>query len=354
MSNLSICLIAKNEENCIEKCLTSLIPFQEAGAEIVVVDTGSSDRTKVIAAKYTDRIYDFIWCDDFSAARNYAAKVAHHELILFIDCDETIVKPQSRSEVHAFLASLDQLSPEYAGMLTRTSPTLHSGTATDEIARIYHKNTYHYKGIIHEQLFPLDGTNPQYRLFPMHMDHSGYTDEDLMQQKANRNIALLEKDLAKNPEDDYTLFQLAQSYRALGQYDKALGFLEKAIELDLNPELDYVKTLVESYGYTLIDLDRAGEALSLYGVYDTFCTRADFVFMLGVANMQTGQIEQAITEFKKAVTISSHCIEGTNSYSAYYNLGVIYECMGDAKTAKTYYQKCGDYESAKIRLSALS
>lgn len=354
MSNLSICLIAKNEENCIETCLTSLIPFQKAGAEIVVVDTGSTDSTKALAAKYTDHVYDYTWQNDFAAARNYAADKATNNFIFFIDCDESVTYPQTENDIKNLLKNINAMPNTKAGMIDNVSKNTQGRIVTDKLARVYDKTVYAYKGIIHEQLFPIDGSAPSYHMLNITLKHDGYEDPALMQKKASRNITLLEAELESKPNDDYTLFQLAQSYRALGKYEDALTYLEKAISLDLNPELDYVKTLVESYGYTLIDLNRASEALSLYGVYDTFCTRADFVFMLGVANMQTGQIEQAIVEFKKAVTISSHCIEGVNSYSAYYNLGVIYDCMGDTNTAKMYYQKCGDYESAKIRLSALS
>ena len=67
---VSVCLIAKNEEQYIEQCLRRLLRYD---MEIVVVDTGSTDRTRELAAKYTDRLFDFAWCDDFSAARNFCS-----------------------------------------------------------------------------------------------------------------------------------------------------------------------------------------------------------------------------------------------------------------------------------------
>lgn len=68
MHPISVCIIAKNEEARIEPCLQSIKP---CGFEIVV-DTGSTDRTKEIAARYADKVLDFVWCDDFSAARNFS------------------------------------------------------------------------------------------------------------------------------------------------------------------------------------------------------------------------------------------------------------------------------------------
>ena len=85
MIPISVCIIGKNEEKNIERCLS---PLREQNFEIVYVDTGSTDRTKELAAEYTDNIYDFEWIGDFSAARNYAVKKASHNYVLIIDCDE--------------------------------------------------------------------------------------------------------------------------------------------------------------------------------------------------------------------------------------------------------------------------
>ena len=67
--NISVCIIARNEDNHIEECLKRLRPCK---FEVIVVDTGSIDRTMELAKKYTDNIYQFTWCSDFSAARNFS------------------------------------------------------------------------------------------------------------------------------------------------------------------------------------------------------------------------------------------------------------------------------------------
>ena len=82
---LSVCIITKNEEHNLARCLKS---FQNTGFELVVVDTGSTDQTKKIAAEYTENIYDFPWCDDFSAAKNFAVSKAAHPYVMVIDSDE--------------------------------------------------------------------------------------------------------------------------------------------------------------------------------------------------------------------------------------------------------------------------
>ena len=69
MPTISLCMIVKNEENVLDRCLSSIADLMD---EIIIVDTGSTDRTKEIASKYTDLIYDFPWINDFSAARNFS------------------------------------------------------------------------------------------------------------------------------------------------------------------------------------------------------------------------------------------------------------------------------------------
>ena len=84
---ISLCMIVKNEERILARCLDSVADLMD---EIIIVDTGSTDRTKEIAARYTDRIYDFEWIDDFSAARTFAFSKARMEYIYSADADEVI------------------------------------------------------------------------------------------------------------------------------------------------------------------------------------------------------------------------------------------------------------------------
>ena len=83
--NLSVCIIAKDEEKHIENCLRSLV---DKHVQIIVVDTGSQDDTKNIALKYTSCVYDYQWNDDFGAAKQFAVSKADNDNILILDCDE--------------------------------------------------------------------------------------------------------------------------------------------------------------------------------------------------------------------------------------------------------------------------
>ena len=99
MITISLCMIVKNEEEVLERCLNSLKGLMD---EIIIVDTGSTDRTKEIAARYTDKIYDFSWCDDFAAARNFSFSKATQEYIYAPDADEGaiyILQKMTRQEL---------------------------------------------------------------------------------------------------------------------------------------------------------------------------------------------------------------------------------------------------------------
>ena len=85
MRKISVCIITKNESEKLKKCLKQLMGY---GFEIIVVDTGSTDDTVVMAKKYADKVCYFSWCNDFSAARNYALTQASNDIVMMIDSDE--------------------------------------------------------------------------------------------------------------------------------------------------------------------------------------------------------------------------------------------------------------------------
>ena len=121
MITISLCMIVKNEEKVLTRCLDSLKGLMD---EIIIVDTGSTDRTKEIAAKYTDKIYDFKWIDDFSAARNFAFSKATKEYIYSADADEEL----SAENHKRFMLLKENLLPEIEIVQMKYGNQLHFGT----------------------------------------------------------------------------------------------------------------------------------------------------------------------------------------------------------------------------------
>ncbi len=121
MITISLCMIVKNEESVLARCLDSLEGLMD---EIIIVDTGSTDRTKKIAARYTDKIYDFEWIDDFSAARNFAFSKATKEYIYSADADEVL----SEENRERFRVMKQVLLPEIEIVQMKYGNQLHFGT----------------------------------------------------------------------------------------------------------------------------------------------------------------------------------------------------------------------------------
>lgn len=104
MVTISLCMIVKNESAVLERCLDSLVDLMD---EIIIVDTGSTDNTKEIAGRYTNKVYDFKWVDDFSAARNYAFSLCSCDYIYSADADE-LLDEVNREKFAALKETLDE------------------------------------------------------------------------------------------------------------------------------------------------------------------------------------------------------------------------------------------------------
>ena len=357
--NISVCIIVKNEEKHIENCLK---PLSKLGCEIVVVDTGSTDDTKTLAKKYTDRIYDFQWSDDFSKARNYAVSKAENDFIFVIDADEYIIKFEKEKILQFF-----EKNPEKIGRLKLIDqikmPSGEKTTSTFYVSRFFNRKKFRFEGAIHEQIVSAEDTNMKFQTknLDAFATHHGYDlSEEEKIKKAKRNIEILKKELERQRGDSketvnipYTLHQLGKSYYFMADYKNAKKYFLEALDYDLDSDLEYVVDMICSLGYTLIYLEEYKEALLLESVYDAFSTSADFLFLMGLIYMNNAKFADAITEFKKAVQITESAVDGVNSYRAFYNIAVIYEVAGDIKNAKVYYKKAGDYLPAKNRLAEL-
>ena len=353
MLPISVCIIAKNEEKHLEKCLNRLKPYQY---EIVLTDTGSTDSTLDIASKYTDKIFHFDWINDFSAARNFAHSKASNDWILSIDCDEYIEDIDEKQ-----LYELMQKYPRSSGQILIRNRFTQGGQPSIEnvrVSRFFNRNYFHFVGAIHEQVELKDAISehhPKHAYFaPITLLHVGYAgSEGEMRTKCLRNISLLKKELENDGPDPYIYYQLGQSYMNLKNYSEAYEWFNHGLSMDVDPSQSYVQTMVESYGYCLLELKRNEEALQLLNIYDDFAIRADFVFLMGLIYMNNGLFNEAIAEFIKSTTMSEFSVEGINSYRSNYNVGVIYECTGHLDEAREYYRKCGDFEPAIVRLREL-
>lgn len=353
MLPISVCIITKNEEKYIETCLKNLKKYDW---EIIVTDTGSTDKTIEICEKYADQIHHFDWINDFSAARNFCISKASNDWILSVDSDEYLNNEQTEKELSKLLTPC-LAHPESAGMVKIINPqgnTAESSTSIEPVARFFHKKYYAYAGKVHEQPVPIDGSKPTYFESPFYLYHEGYADAVTLQRKAQRNIELLKKDLETTPNDPYLYFQLGQSYFVIKDMENAYKTFQKGLEFDVDPNLQYVRTMIVSYGHSMLALKKYQEALSFESIYEAFSSHADFVFLMGLIYMNNALFDEAITQFLQATKITNFSVQGVNSYLAYYNIGVIYECAGMLNEAEKYYKMSGEYVPAIAGLKRIT
>ncbi|WP_432665336.1 glycosyltransferase family 2 protein [Wukongibacter baidiensis] len=149
MVTISLCMIVKDEEDVLERCLEAASDIVD---EIIIVDTGSMDKTKEIAGKFTDKIYDFEWIDDFSAARNFAFSKATKEYILWLDADDLIFK-EDIEKFKELKNTLDN-SVDSVTMLYNLAFD-EKGNATFSLRRnrlVKRANNFRWIGFVHECL----------------------------------------------------------------------------------------------------------------------------------------------------------------------------------------------------------
>lgn len=351
MHPISVCIIAKNEEKRIEKCLASIKPY---GFEIIVVDTGSTDRTREIASRYADKVLDFVWCDDFSAARNFSLREAGNNWIFMLDCDEWI-KTIDVEELNYFRKH----HSDSVGAISRENLVTQDGRLvlnnTDHTERFFNRKLYHYTGIIHEQLTPIRGKEFPCLLLHTTIEHTGYdmSPEERI-AKGKRNLSLLHKQLEQEPENPYVYYQLGKGYEIVNDYESACEYYGKGLYFDVDPSLAYVQAMVISYGNSLLLTDRAETALGFEQIYEEFGTTADFVYLMGRIYMANEMYPQAIEQFHKAATFDTCKFNGANSFLCFYHIALICEKAGDIDNALAYYRQCGGYPPAVQRAAQLS
>lgn len=347
MIPISVCIITKNEAEHLEQCLQALqtYPF-----EIVVVDTGSTDNSKEIAGKYTDKVFDFIWLDDFSAARNFAAGCASHNLIFPIDTDE-IVTSLDWNTLQTVVAN----HPKSVGYVKRMD---YFETASEirhydvMIERIYDRRYYHYERPIHEVILPISDMPYTSYETTVTIDHVGYLgDKETLQSKAERNLTLLQKEVEKTPEDPYPWFQIGQSYMLMRDHEHACEYFKEAIARNPSPAESYTRILVNNYGNALIELDRPEESIQLLTYYEQYDNNIDYLCMIGLSYMLLGQPLRALPEFVKALTAPTR--DSNDPRIPSYYIGYIYEYFGKKDIARTHYLNCGDYAPAVEALARL-
>ncbi len=224
MNSISLCMIVKNEEKYLFDCLKSVENIVD---EIIVVDTGSSDKTKQIAKSFNAKIYDFVWIKDFSAARNFSLSKATSDWIFYLDADERL-SPKSAQILLDFSKSKENIGV-LCNVISKSDFT--KTPSTMKYIRFFRNNPkISFHGRVHEQIEnSLSAQNYQIIDSEIVIEHVGYNiTQNGLKEKAARNLKLLEKDFAENPSS-YNAFQLGQTLIFLDEFEKSQDYFEKVL-----------------------------------------------------------------------------------------------------------------------------
>lgn len=220
-ATVSITLIVKNEELVLARCLASL---RDAVDEIVVVDTGSSDDTKQIARRFTDKIFDFAWRQDFGAARQFALEQATCDWVAWVDADDVVV---NADRIKPLLADTPpEVCCYYWRYITRWDS---SGKPAFEFWRercVRNDGSFRWVGRVHEVL---ESDQPCIKVQYPDIVVEHRPDPDHHSLKEGRNLKILEAEYEEKREnmDPRMLFYLGREYADAGDTERAIAVLEQ-------------------------------------------------------------------------------------------------------------------------------
>ncbi|MDB5387171.1 MAG: glycosyl transferase family 2, partial [Planctomycetaceae bacterium] len=355
---LSVCMIVRDNENTIRPCLESIRPWVD---EIVVVDTGSKDRTPSICEEYGARLFHWAWRDDFSAARNVSFRHARGEWIFWMDSDDTI--PANCGKQLRALA--DGQHPEeilgYVIQVHCPGVDPHDVTVVDHVKLIRNRIDLRFEFRIHEQILPsIRRAGGEVGFTDIHVIHSGSDHSpQTRKRKLERDLRILQKDLQAQPKHPFVLFNLGMTYADVGEHQTAIAFLEDCIDVSA-PEESHLRKAYAILVSSLMHLrlsapacKRLEEGLMLYPA------DKELQFRNAMWLHEMGNLPAAAAEYQRVIQepCELHFASrdaGIHSYKARHNLAIVYEEMGEFELAERQWslilQEVPSYRPAQIAL----
>ncbi len=237
---LSISLLTGGNNPYLRNCLESLKEIRtDIPSELIIVDTGCEQVDRNLIESYADDIVDFSWCEDFAAARNAGLEKCSGEWFLYLDDDEVFM--DTKAIVH-FFASGEYKNYGMAGYVIRNLYDETSENYRDFVAlRLFRRSMdTHFEFAIHENIMPQIGESKNINAVAYHY---GYLSADIekLAGKRQRNMKILQAELAKNPMEMHYANHLVNEYSAAGQFREQAEFCEKYLHRTLDSKNEEVR-----------------------------------------------------------------------------------------------------------------
>ncbi|MFZ5942990.1 MAG: glycosyltransferase [Bacillota bacterium] len=345
---LSICLIVKNEEKVIKRCLESI---KDVADEVIVVDTGCTDSTIQIAKEFQARVIASTWCDDFSFVRNIGLKEAKGHWILVLDADEELCKEDTEALKIALLKPVEGYCLPVISYIDNNR----CNYVTDYVCRLFRNDqNYCFKNRIHEEIYTSIVGHKGWEAvvnLPVRIFHYGYIEECVNQKDKNiRNLKLLKFQLEDCSWEDrpYYLYALGVEYFQAEQYLQGAELLRQALES--SPASSggfrsdcYLKLI-------LCELNRDNNQVeeTFQKALKEYPDFADLLFL-------KGQVLYQQLRFKEAISFFNECLKlplsprytsaaGVNSYRSWYLKGMCYYYLGCSQQSEECFTRSLEIE----------
>lgn len=366
---ISLCMIARNEERFLPECLARA---REAVDEIVLVDTGSTDRTVAIAESFGAKVLHSPWDDDFSAPRNVALRAATGDWILVLDADEFLqagAAPRIRE-----LATSSTVSGYHLHFVNVYG---HGKTVGVMMVRLFRNLPgIGYENVIHEQVSPsLQRLGTPLGLVlasaDVEVDHHGYTDQVMNERGKNeRNERLFLKQLAQKPDDIYGLYKYGDFLRRVpGRGADSRRLLDRCLELilggspSLPRELPYaaeVAALCALEAARTGDLERARSVLDV--ALRRFIPTPNLHYLAASLALAENRADDAIAHYRRCLAYHGQVLvvpiqEGITGHVSLAGIAQAWMLRGEFERAAPLLEQAialePSYEVAQLALSRL-
>lgn len=328
-------MIVRDEEKVIARCLDTVKDIVD---EIIIVDTGSKDKTKKIVSNYTNQIYDFEWIDDFSAARNFSFSKATKDYILWLDADDVIL-PEDREKLKKLKSELDGTVDVYFMKYNYNFDDKGNPILIQKRERmVKREKNFKWVSPIHEVIMP----SGNIKEVDITINHKKLEIKDI-----NRNLNIFEKMIKKGIElDDRQEFSYAQEFYFLNRIPEAIIAHEKFIKkyLEQYKEEEYllypaILRLSECYKREG-NIDKELESLMI--ILKNQKPKSECLYRIGDIFLRKKQYETAL--YWLELSLENKEFEENIDYSGflpYIDIGVCYWWLGDMKKFEEYNEKAG-------------
>mgnify|MGYP001171398301 CR=1 FL=1 len=339
---LSACLIVRDNEDTIRPCLESLKPWMD---EIVIVDTGSLDRTPQICEELGARVLHSPWQDSFAQARNVSLSFARGEWIFWMDSDDTLPERCGRALRELVLGPHREQVLGYIVQVHCPGVTPDDVTVVDHVKLIRNRPDLRFEFHIHEQILPaIRRAHGEVAWTDLYVVHSGSDKTPAgRKRKLARDFKLLALDLAQHPDHPFVLFNLGMTHADAGQHQQAVQYLSRCVEVSTPQESHLRKAYALLIG-SLMQLRHWDHARqSCTDSLQLFPGDKELLFRQAMLFHQQGQLREAEQTYLRILSEQTQrhftsIDQGLSNHKARHNLAIVYEDLGQYDDAITQWQ----------------